>query len=286
MVIIHEFPSFEILDNASFSADRFGNEKGFGFGVVKASRVKLDELHIRDRGSGAIGHRHAIAGRNVWVGGVEVNLSAASGSDNDCVCPEGFDLLALGVEDVHALTMVGTRKFEAMGRDKIDGEMVFKDVDIGIRGNRVEEGSFDFASRDILGVENPTLRVSAFFSQIPLALSRFQIPFAKLHAESDQVLDATGAFAQDLPDDLLIAESRSGIAGILDMFLDGILFARDGGDAALGVVGVGFSPVLFGDDGHSTSFRDLEREVESGNAASEDDKVVVSSHHGNLGKAN
>jgi hypothetical protein len=47
--------------------------------MKQAGGMKLDELHVRDRHARAVGHGHAVAGGDVGVRGVEIDLAAAAG---------------------------------------------------------------------------------------------------------------------------------------------------------------------------------------------------------------
>src|SRR2546421_1069471 len=78
MVLVHEGSSLEGLEHAALTAHSFANEKRLRLGMIQASRMELNELHIRYGRSGAVSHGEAIAGGDVRVGGVKIGLAAAT----------------------------------------------------------------------------------------------------------------------------------------------------------------------------------------------------------------
>ncbi len=63
----------------AFTTQRFGNQKGFGPGVVEACRVKLVELHVGDPAARPPGHGNAVTTGAVGVAGVQIDLAGAPG---------------------------------------------------------------------------------------------------------------------------------------------------------------------------------------------------------------
>ena len=72
MVVVHEFSAARTLDDAAFSANCFGNQKGLCRWMIEAGRVELDKLHVEYGHACTVGHRGSISGRNIWVGSVEI----------------------------------------------------------------------------------------------------------------------------------------------------------------------------------------------------------------------
>ena len=62
--------------------------------------MKLEELHVPHARSRTASHRHAIAGRDVWVGGVEVDLPGAPGRENRHARCERLDGSAGDIEHI------------------------------------------------------------------------------------------------------------------------------------------------------------------------------------------
>jgi hypothetical protein len=57
-----------------------------------------------------------------------------------------------------------------------------------------------------------------------------------------------------------------------------VVLSQYGGYAALGQISVGIRSFLFGNDGHRTGIRDLQREGEAGDAAADDQEIAGMSH--------
>src|SRR5215469_14639282 len=155
--------------------------------------------------------------------------------------------------------------------------MVLEDFDVWLAGHGIEQGAFDFTASDILRVENTAFGMAAFLAQIQLvaAVVLRVVPFRKLHAELDELLDASGSFLDDGADDIFFAEASASFECIAHMHLEGVLTAGDRRDAALGVIGVRFRLVLFGDDGDAPARGNFEREGKARDAASEDEVIEV-----------
>lgn len=104
--------------------------------------------------------------------------------------------------------------------------------------------------------------MATFFAEVEFASSAGEGDFAfgEAHAEFDQFGDSCGAFFDDGADDEFFAETGTGFEGVADVHFARIFFAGDGGDAALGVIGVGLGAVFLGDDGDAAVIGDLESE--------------------------
>lgn len=91
MDVVHKLDALDGFEDAAFAADGFADEEGFGLGMVEAGGVELDKFHVGDGHACAVGHGDAVTGSDVWVGGIEVDFSAAaSGQDGDS-SGKGFD---------------------------------------------------------------------------------------------------------------------------------------------------------------------------------------------------
>ena len=123
--------------------------------------------------------------------------------------------------------------------------MVFKNVNVFIRSNGLEQGALDLAAGDVLGVQDAPLGVASLAAEIKFAFAIAGFALGKFHSEFDQLLDALRAGLDNAANDLLVAQSRTGIQRVLHVALERILLACHCGDAALRVVGVRFRPAFF-----------------------------------------
>ena len=82
MVSGHKTLSFMIVEQASFSSNRFGNEKSLVAITEKYCRVKLNKFHVAESATGAVGGGHAVSGSYAGIGGVTIELPGSAGSNN------------------------------------------------------------------------------------------------------------------------------------------------------------------------------------------------------------
>ena len=74
----------------------------FRFRMKQAGRMKLDELHVRDRRAGPPRHGHAVAGRDVGIRRVEINLPATAGREHEPIRADRFDFARSFIQDINA----------------------------------------------------------------------------------------------------------------------------------------------------------------------------------------
>ncbi len=116
--------------------------------------------------------------------------------------------------------------------------------------------------------------MATFAPEIQL-LPPLPFPLGKFHSQVDEFGDARRAFLDDRPNNILVAETGAGFERVAHVHLERIFFARDCGDAALGVVGVRFGARFLGDDGHATERRDFQCERKSRDAAAKNQKIKL-----------
>ena len=156
-----------------------------------------------------------------------------------------------------------------MAGDQVDGQVVFKNADIGLLRYGGQQCAFDFPPGNIFGVQNPALGVAAFFAEIQLARAIRLRNFAlrEMHPELNELGDTRWTFLNDRANDLFLAQAGSCLQGILNVEFNRILFARHCRDPSLGIVCVGFGAILLGNNRHATSRRDLQGKGKSSDAA-------------------
>ena len=187
MVSIHEGHTFERFEHGAFPAHRLADEKGFSFGVEEAGGMELDELHVRHRRPSSISHGHAIARRDVRIGGIKVHLAATPGGQQGHRSGECLDLAAGPVQHVNAEATIFSGRAELMAGHQINGKMVFKDANVGLLGNGCQQSPFELATGHVFGVQNPALGMAALFAEVQLAraVRTGNFAFGKMHPELD-----------------------------------------------------------------------------------------------------
>jgi hypothetical protein len=154
--------------------------------------------------------------------------------------------------------------------DQVDGHVVFVKADIAVLPGPLQKHPLHFPAGHIVGVDDAVAGVPALPAQIerradlrPPGLPSVLKPTPMVH----QFPNSLGAAGDHLVDHVRIAQAVTGIQGILDVQVEGVLLAKDGCDAALGEVGVAVHRLLFGDDGHGSAVGHLEGKHQSGDAA-------------------
>src|ERR1700740_3578002 len=114
--------------------------------MKKAGRMKLNEFHVGDRCSRSPCHRDAVAGGDVWVGRVQINLAAATGGENHTIAPPRFYGACSFIQNVDANHSIFRGETELPRGDEIDGHMVWEHGDVGRCPYRRKQALLDFAA--------------------------------------------------------------------------------------------------------------------------------------------
>ena len=139
------------------------------------------------------------------------------------------------------------------------------------------EGPFYLPSRQVLGMEDPAPLVTAFTTQI-VATATAAFVSGEFHSPSNKLLDPLRTFLHDETDHVFLTKIGPAIEGVLNVGGKAVFLVLNGGDAALGVVGVLFEFALFCHHGHRPQLCRLDGETEAGDAAAQDKKVSLSLH--------
>ena len=279
VVLRHEGLPVDRREDAALAADRLADEEALGLRVVEAGRVELEELHARDRRAGAESHRDAVAGRDVGVAGVEVDLAGAAGGEQGRRGEEGVHAAAAAVQHVgapDAVVPVADRPAQARLEDQVDRDVVLEDADPGVRPAALDQALLDLPPRRVLGVQDAPARVAALHAEVVpgpgLGVAGEVAP------QVDQFADAVRAAAHDQFHHVAVAEAVAGGQGVVDVQVEAVLRAPDRGDAPLGVPGVRGLRLALGDDRDGAVRRRLEGEGEPGGAAADDEIVQAVLH--------
>jgi len=156
---VHETAAIRQPKYSPFTAQCFGDQKGFGMGVEQTGGVELDELHVGHPAAGAPGHGDTVSGRDVRVAGVEVDLAGSAGCQNCRTGHEGLYLSAVAIENIGPTAAVVSRCRAASG-DQIHHVVVFEQLDILPCENLALQGVLQFPPGGVGGVNNPSMGMS------------------------------------------------------------------------------------------------------------------------------
>src|SRR5882757_2947506 len=84
MIALHEALAICVDEVCAFAAKSLAQEKTGSAGLGEGRGVELIELHVGDRGTGAVSHGDAVSCGDGGVGGVGVNLTCASAGEESC----------------------------------------------------------------------------------------------------------------------------------------------------------------------------------------------------------
>jgi hypothetical protein len=183
-----------------------------------------------------------------------------------------------GVEDVRSdrLVLPGSlERFHFPAGDEVDGGVVLVDPDPAMGAGAGEENAFHLPAGQVLGVEDPPLRVPPLASEVEL-LPPLQA--GEPDSPLDQFPDLRGGVAHDEVDHVGVAEPCPRPVRVLDVGFERILAAPHGGDAALRVVRAGLEGLFFRNDGHRSLAGRAKGETEACNAASDDQELGAPFH--------
>ena len=275
---LHEPAPAAVQEDRPLAADRLGDEERLGERVVETGGVELDEFHVGDRRPGAVRQRDSVSRGDIGVARVQVHLSRTPGGEYRHVRHEGVDRAGRPVEHIGAEHLVDPRVVEGgelLPRYEVDRRVVLVDPDPGVLPGAEEERPFHLAPRQVLRVEDPPRRVSPLAMEVVLPLPGLS---GELDPPPDQLADPRRGVPHHEVDRVGVAKPRPRLVGILDVGLEGVLVAPDGGDPALRVVRARLGRRLLGDDGDPAFPRRPEREAQSGDPAADDQEFRHPSH--------
>ncbi len=241
--------------------------------VIEAGRVELEELHVADPRADPVRHRHAVAGRDVGVGRVEVDLAAAAGGQHDRARDGGLDRAGFLIEQVGAEHRV--RAAVLGGGQEIDRHVVGEHRDpIGALRHLRQQRGLDRPAGRVLDVDDAPRGVAPFAPQGEVAIRVAIERHAHLVGEAEDVL---GRLARAELDDVAVAEAVADAQRVLDVGRDAVLGIERPGHATLRVGGVGVGGGPLGGDHHPPVLGGPQREVEP--CQSRSDHQVVGLDH-------
>ena len=223
VVFLHEPPSPVIGQDPPFPTDRFGDQERFCLGVVEAGGVELHELHVGHRRPGPPCHGHTVAGRDVWIGCIEIDTTAPSRGEDRDIGADRLDGTARLVQHIETHTSILHGIAQLTGGDQVDRDAVLEDGDGGMGGDSCQQRLLDFQAGGVLGMEDAAFGVPSLASKIGFTMTVRSRSLVEMHSKTHKLGDPLRSFRDDRPNHLLMAESVTGDQRILHMKCHGIL---------------------------------------------------------------
>ena len=239
--------------------------------------MELVELHVRDLGAGPVRHGDAVAGRDVRIRRVEVDLPRPAGREHGRPREDGDDLAGRDVEHVRA--RADLRAAELRQRDEVDGRVLLEDADARVPLERLEQRTLHLAPRHVLRVGDAPRAVSPFEVQIEVGVV-LPLPRCPVEVRADglQRPDALRPLLHAHLDGSLVAEPGSGDERVLDVRLERVLRVEDRRDPPLRVLRVRLVARALRDEDDVAVRRGFQREGQPRDAAADDEVVTADGH--------
>ncbi len=253
------------------AAHRLGNQKRLGVGMKQTGGMELHELHVGDATAGPPGHGDTVAGGDVGIARVEVDLAGAAGGEQHVASGEGADSLAALLQSVEPDAAVGAG-FSVAAADKVDGQQPLQQVNSRIPTRGAQQRLGHRPAGGVLHVQHPAVGVPALAGQVEAVVACFVT--GEFDPLVDQPFDALGTVGNHLAHHLRMTESGARCHGVFDMRLEAVSLTEHSGDPALGVESVALRKRPLGQDRHPAVLSQAQRCSEAGGAGADDNDVV------------
>jgi hypothetical protein len=269
---LHERGAVLEAQDRALAAQRLGDRGSSSPRVKEAGRVELVELHVPDLGARAVRHGHAVAGRDVRVGRVEVDLPCAAGREDRGPREHGAHRRT-GPLVEHVRADADVRAAEAREHDQIDRHVVLDEADVRVSLHLRQQRALDLRARGVRGVHDAPRGVAAFPSE-----GDARLVAVEARAPGHQRAHAVGPLAHAHVHGDLVAEPRPRDERVGLVGLGGVPLREHRRDAPLRVARVALGAIALGDDQHLAVLGGGQREREPGDAAADDEEVCLREH--------
>ena len=266
-----------VVEDRSFAAHRFGDERLLAGGVRTAPhhrRVELHELDVAHGEPGAQGDRRAVARDRRRVRRRREDLAEAAGGEHDGAGghrADGGDAAGRVEQGDGDAGRLATAVVGSAG-DEVEGEGPLEHVDAG-RDRRFVERALDLGAGTIAaGVDDAVVAVAALAGE-----RRAEPVVARVErrTEAHEVADRRRRLGHELADDGLVAQPGAGRQRVADVLLERVGRVEDTGQATLGPRRRAGVEDVLGDDQHAAHRPHGEGGGEPGGTRSEHDDVDV-----------
>src|SRR6185312_12822257 len=225
--------------------------------------MKLEKFHVTYDRACAVGHCDSISSCNWRIGGIGINLSGASRSQQNGSRLHGSGRAIRRKQD-------HSRNF-TVGIAKIGCEFELCELDLGNAFSTRNQCTADLASSGIaVRVENARPAVRAFAGKTETATAAIE-----LRAPIDQLLNAPRTFLHEHACSFDVHQPIASINGVLQMKLDFVIITQGNSDSALRILCVAFGDFLFGDHQNAAGVGKSNGGSQTGDAASDHDEICL-----------
>jgi hypothetical protein len=134
--------------------------------------VELDKFHVSYFCPGSVGHGYTVSCGHIRVAGVDIHFASTAGTEQSISCQTGEDTISLNIENVcspAALLALGGPQppLEQVAFDnQIDGNMVFKNRNVGMVFGHGNQNSLHLPASHVLGMDDAATGMPTFASEI------------------------------------------------------------------------------------------------------------------------
>jgi hypothetical protein len=243
--------------------------------MIETGRMELHELHVGDPTARAPGHGDAVAGGDVGVAGVEIDLVGPAGGQHHEAGEEGLDLPVAEIEDIGAQTAMLAMSRQMSGRDEIDGDVLLIERHIGALTHLAFERGGDRTPGGIGGMDHAPMCVTALTCEMIAAGCTLIGVARELDPLIEQPANVVRAALDDVAHHGAIAQPGAGLERVLDVRFDRVARVEDRRDAALGIERTALAQFALGDDRDGQRLGKPQGETQPGGAAAEDQDVIA-----------
>ena len=154
---------------------------------------------------------------------------------------------------------------------QVGGEFEFADGDVLQRLGLHVQGAADLAAGGVaLGVQDTRAAVRTLTGERQLGPGAVEF-----RSPGNQLLDALGAFLHQHLGRFGVAEAVAGVERVLKVEADFVFVAEGRGNPALGILGVGFRQLAFGEHEHTSGGGELDGGPQTGHTSSHDYEIAI-----------
>lgn len=263
------------LEQAAFAADRFGDQERFRIRVVQAGGVELDEFHVRHPAAGAPGHRDAVAGGGVRIRRVQVDLAGAARGQHRVFRLEGEHVATVYILHVQAVAarLAAMRSLgpQLVGRDDVNGDMVFEQRDIRVRAHLLFQRDLHGVPGSIGRMDDPALAMAAFTGQVKAHFGGCVA--GEWHALIDQPFDRFTPVFDDIAGGGFVAQACAGNERVGHVLVVAVARIEHGGNTTLGPAAGAIEESTLRNDGNLAGLGQVQGYRQAGQAAADDRDV-------------